>query len=249
MVAPLIIGAARVAGTAAVRTAGRSRIARATALTAEKAGTTRFTQTQSLAARAGKRTLPLVSKVTPQSALSYIRTSRVRKTEEGEDTPSQIAQVAQKILGLVADVRLFLPLVPPLIFVSIGIAILSLVGLLVFGIASVGDCATSWSTACSIVQNIPIVGNSILGTAITGKVVLEAIGMLFIALSFICVLLAYPAVLIYLVVLKGIKPFSLTGLPFVLFFILPVFDSIPGLNIFPWLILWTFLLCTIHQEA
>ena len=81
-----------------------------------------------------------------------------------------------------------------------------------------------------------------------GFINVSSVGLLFVGLSFAGVVLSYSVMLIYLAVLKGLKPMTLTGIPFVAFVFLPVFDMVPGLNIFPWLILWAFLLCTVPQK-
>ncbi|OGG61569.1 hypothetical protein A3C87_02900 [Candidatus Kaiserbacteria bacterium RIFCSPHIGHO2_02_FULL_49_34] len=220
MVAPLIIGAARIVAQKTAGTAVRSRAARAAKLTAEKSGGARFAKSQSLEARAAhpKRTSTVG---TPQQKVLKkltARSSRTRIPSQEED--SSQSSVKQKVMGLAVNIRFFMPLLVPLSVVSVLIALMGILGV----VALAGTGALSWFVSVAVDT--------------------ETIGMLFIGLSFACVILAYPAVLIYLMFIKGLQPLKLTGIPFVALMMLPVFDVVPGLNIFPWLVLWTFILCT-----
>ena len=224
MVAPLVVGALRVVAQKSAGTAARSRVARAATLTAEKSSSARFTQTQSLTARAAVHTKTSPATSPTQRISSRVR-SRVAKGglhENGSDT--QDSPPTKKILGLATNIRLFLPLLPGLIAASIFIGLMGIMGLLSF-------------FASELVSSLSF-----------GFINVSSVGLLFVGLSFAGVVLSYSVMLIYLAVLKGLKPMTLTGIPFVAFVFLPVFDMVPGLNIFPCLILWAFLLCTVPQK-
>ncbi|OGG60189.1 hypothetical protein A3C89_02260 [Candidatus Kaiserbacteria bacterium RIFCSPHIGHO2_02_FULL_50_50] len=237
MVAPLIIGAARVAGTAAVRTAGRSRIARATALHAERTGVSRFTQSQSLSARAASRSTP-----SPLGDIAPVRTKeRTSRTRLLSKIPRSLRDIerlienededelllhgdpknpAVKALRYALGLRRFFMILPVLVKVSILIPVFSIFGL----IAIFGAETLRWGTF-SVVD-------------------ITKVGHLFLGLAFVATLIAYVALLLFLMVMRRIHPLEFPTFHFLLFVFLPVFDLIPGLNIFPWFVLWGFVLCT-----
>lgn len=248
MVAPLVVGALRVVAQKSAGTAARSRVARATTLTAEKSGSERFMQKQSLSARATKRTRSSAS-TSPQPRIeSYARSRISNATIPSESDEEESSSTTQNILGFAANIRLFTPLLPSLIFVSILLAITGIFGLLMFFIAG-----TETTVAGSVVKAVVSAASPVVRTLVDALGMIAVtegnrIGLIFIGLSFVLVIVAYPLILIYLAIIKGLKPLALTGIPFVAFIILPIFDIIPGLNIFPWLILWAFILCTAPKK-
>lgn len=194
----------------------------------------RFTRAQSISARALQSTRKrggTADDATPSSRAN----ARVQKPQERMRLPvsasvSTILSAQEKVLRM----RQFVMLMPVMGGASLFIGIFGIIGLvtLFFSDTALGTFA---SAAVSILT--------------FGSANIELVGMLFIGLSVCVSVAAYAGMLIYLITVNHIRILNLQGFSFIAAMILPVASMVPGINLIPWLMLWTFCLLMTPAEG
>lgn len=103
---------------------------------------------------------------------------------------------------------------------------------------------TLWPTA---IASLVIVVFSIMGLLLLS--VSETFGMISIGISYIVAIAACLAIVVYAKFSRGVVFSDFHGIYYVAVMIVPLLTFIPGVNIIPWLIVWTFILCVAPRTS